>query len=154
MSSPDLMGNMMYFSFGMKEGFARFFWIYRIYIFYPYMIIITIFATRIEIDAPQIPDPYIRQYIMLETKTGLSILIYTWMAGLIWPYVLWYIIFTDVINKNTLDLAASLRWEAGKNYSTSRDLIGYINSKRYKEAEQLLRFGYVVKRDYMDEWVE
>ena len=132
----------MYFSFGMKNGDVRWFWIYRIFSFYPYMIVITIMG----IDSPHIPDPEERRDIMLETKTGLSILIYTWIAGFIWPYVIFTIAYHDIIRTKTFDIRYRIR-ETEDN-STARDLISLIGNGRYAEVQQLLRFGYVAKKNY------
>ena len=144
------MGNIMYFSFGMNKGYARYFWIYRILSFYPYMILITIFATRKEIDAPQIPNPYTRRDIMLNTNTGLSILIYTWIAGYIWPYVFWCIAMNAIDSEL---FSEHYRAEASRYPSTYRDLITYVENLQFTEAQQLLRFGYIVKKDYKVDFI-
>ena len=116
------------------------------------MIVITVFATRTEIVAPEVPDPYTRRDIMLNTKTGLAILIYTWVAGFIWPYVLLRIIGGDVIDNHTIELKTTV--DASSNWSTSRDLIGFISTRRFNEVQQLLRFGYIVKKDYVSDRVK
>ena len=139
------MGNIMYFSFGMKKGYVRWFWVYRILSFYPYMIVITILAVRTEIDAPDVPDPFERRDITLRTKTGLSILIYTWIAGFTWPYVVCLLANRAI---SMYALIPMLEVNLLIDNSTSRDLIGLIYNKQYKEVQQLLRFGYIVKKDY------
>ena len=96
---PDPMGNIMYMSFSFKnKGWVRWFWVYKFVTFYIYLIMVTIFAT-LDFDEKFVPDPYERTSITLETKSGLSMLIYTWITSCIWPYVLYALVYkADMID--------------------------------------------------------
>ena len=52
-----------------------------------------------------------------------------------------------MISNQTIELDTTV--EATDNWSTSRDLIGFTSNGRFSEVQQLLRFGYVVKKDYV-----
>ena len=145
------MGNVIYISFGTKKGYVRYFWLYRIVSFYPYIILVTIFAI-IDFDAPFVPSSRLRHHLTIDNKVGFFMLIYTWITGCIWPYILYGIFRANVIH----DGMFWLLYEEESNYrnSTSRDLIGYAMSKRFNEAEQLLKFGIVIQDNYVDDKVK
>ena len=152
--SPDQMGNIMYISFSIKDkGWVRFFWVYKFYSFYIYMIIVTIFAT-LNFDAPFVPNPSQRSEIILETKSGFGILIYTWITAFVWPFVLWAIVIHEkAIDANIFELS-DFNITSRDGVSTSRDLIVYIYNHRFEEASQLLKFGYIIPDGYVDHEVK
>eukprot|EP01084_Bolivina_argentea_P277183 473148_1 len=145
--TPDAMGNIMYLSFGTNKGYVRYFWYYRIIFFYIYMIMITVFA-MVYFDAPKIPDPKFRHNSTINNDLGITVLIYTWIVGCIWPCTLVVMVKMKVLDKEVYDLDSNL--DTYQALSTSRDLIGYVWSKRFTEVRQLLLFGYMVHDDYTD----
>eukprot|EP01083_Nonionella_stella_P152568 489251_1 len=147
--TPDAMGNIMYISFGTKKGYVRWFWIYRVLFFYVYIIMVTVFAAE-PFDAPKIriPDSDTRKDITLKTTLGLFMLVYTWIAGCIWPYVVLAMAKADIIDDHILNLGRDI--DTDDAFSTSRDLISYVWNDQCDEVRQLLKFGYVVQDDYVD----
>ena len=65
-----------------------------------------------------------------------------------WPYIFYSIVESNIIDAQTFTL--HMKVEAGDDWSTSRDLIGFVLNERFKEVNQLLKFGYIVNKDYMD----
>eukprot|EP01083_Nonionella_stella_P066967 176781_1 len=145
--TPDAMGNIMYISFGTRRGYVRWFWVYRVVFFYVYITMVTVFAV-LHFDGPKIPHHDTRNDITLGTTLGLFMLIYTWIAGCIWPYVVLGMGKAKAIDSRILNLRREI--DTDDPFSTSRDLICYALNNRFDEVIQLLKFGYVVQDDYVD----
>ena len=110
---------------------------------------VTLFTT-LQFDAPFVPHPSERSAITLDTKSGLGMLIYTWITGCAWPCILfWMVSEKRMIDDAIFDLTDP-DFKAEEGGSTSRDVISYIQQERFAEVSQLLKFGYNVPDDYVD----
>eukprot|EP01084_Bolivina_argentea_P117277 208295_1 len=146
--TPDIMGNLMYISFGFREGYVMLFWLYRILSFYLYIILITIFSS-LNFNSSKVPNYQERHNITIQNSLGFAMLIYAWIAGCIWPYIFFWLEINVMQGSGIMRIS----WDDEDNLQggfSTRDLIFYIETKQFNEARQLLKFGYMPKNDYPD----
>ena len=142
------MANIMYLCFSVREGgWIRYFWIYRFVMFYIALCAVAIFVWS-DIDAPFIPDPAERRLIIAESTLGQIVFWYTIIASLIWPIVLWWLVKQGAIDKDVFNLKKKMT--SASPCSSARDIIGYLETQKYLQLQQLLRFGFKVTDSYRD----
>ena len=123
------MQHVMYLAMISSDSRVYFFWMYRVLSFYPYMIMITVFAIM-DFEAIWIPSSESRYHVTIKHKFGFFMLMYTWIAGCIWQVVCYILLKTGKLDMKSASV---------------RDIRKYIRWGKFEEAQQLLRFGYVVR---------
>eukprot|EP01084_Bolivina_argentea_P129564 228810_1 len=103
------------------------FWAYRIGSFVTFMLLVTILSVM-RFEAKYIESFEIRNTMTIKNPLGCFMLIYAWVAGIIWPYVA----------TRSIDMRAATDLK-----STARDLRKLIVDKNAKDAFELLQFGAV-----------
>eukprot|EP01084_Bolivina_argentea_P027755 51561_1 len=148
--TPEIMGNLMFISFGMNKGYVRYFYYYRIISFYLFITIVTIFSS-IDFKTDKIPNYQQRHNITIENSLGFSILCLTWICGFISHMTLVILIKTDHIDDGAFDLTWTYNVrEFGQLSSTSRDLIGYSKTARFSQLKELFLFGVKSTSQHVD----
>ena len=99
--SVEIIGNMMYFVLAgdLKSSWILSFLFYRFISSYVYLTIITVFS-NVKFNTPEIPSYYQRREETIDSKFGLVLAIYCWIAHFIWPCVGTYIAF-EYANRDT-----------------------------------------------------
>merc|ERR1719319_683543 len=97
---------------------------YRVVSSFLYLILVTVFAT-VDFASPLVPAFEDRNAITVGEALGLSMLIYAWIASLVWPCVFLCFVFNEL------------------QQSPPRDLTYYVNQKNYAQALSLAEFGAV-----------
>merc|ERR1712130_319406 len=133
--TPDAMGNLIFLSpsFGglnylyddkWQTRMVIFFWFYRIFSFYFYMSLVSVFCF-VPFEADNVETFEIRNNLTINIPFGFFMFIYGWMSGPIWHYIGWY------LYKNGID----------KYRAISRDLETMYYTRNFSEIIELAEFG-------------
>merc|ERR1712228_231939 len=126
--TPDIMGNMMYLTMTLKKN--GFFFFYRFFSHYIFLILITIFAA-VDFHSYSVPQFTERNSITFGSKLGLIFFVWSWLGGIISNCA-----FIGVLGLGAIGGA-----------ETNRDIIEYLRARQFDEAQQLLMFGVNPKVD-------